>query len=423
MNLARLRAVALPALGTLAALIALLACAESSTTSNPDDGEQNQTDDDASIPKVTPEAGPDVEGGSTDRDASVRGTCSSGGFCTTPLPVSFPLFALAARDSEAWALGARGILRWDGGAWSHVYATTIDPTGAHHGVWTAKEDDVWVATDKKIVRYSKQGTTAPAFREYPNTLAVQGSWLDTSTNVLWEVVRQTDGLSAVHRFRDAVDDGVTAEDGAIPIWPAEGGSYRWSSIWGFGSTDVYVGGERCMIDDCTWSPWALRAAIAHYDGTTWSVTLLDEQQSLLGIVGTPGASEPRSLWLWVGYRTLYNPSTTSLRFVPIESDGSFGAPVVTKEMPMPPAEPSMKAPCSHVLGSMQSANAGWLSNGCLLYRWDGNDLEPTGTAINGIPVGRVNALQGSGAGVVWIAGEGLESGVGFAARRAGGSQP
>ncbi|AKU98754.1 hypothetical protein AKJ09_05418 [Labilithrix luteola] len=72
---------------------------------------------------------------------------------------------------------------------------------------------------------------------------------------------------------------------------------------------------------------------------------------------------------------------------------------------------------------MSSANEGWLSNGCLLYRWDGTSLAMTPTAINGAPVGRVNGLWGNAAGRAWIAGEGLESGVGFAARRTTGSQP
>jgi hypothetical protein len=420
MNVGRARGAVLPALGVFAALLAPIACAESNATSSPDDAEK--IGEDAAVPTPS-EAGTSTDARQPDQDASARETCSAGGFCTTPLPAAFPLLAVSALDADAWAVGTRGILRWDGTAWHHVHATTIDPSGAHDGVWIAKADDVWVATDRKVIRYSKQGGATPEFREFANELAVHASWLDASTNVLWEVVRQNSGQSAVYRFRDAAGGGLTSEDSGIPIWPAEGGSYRWSSIWGFGTSDIWVGGERCLVDDCTWSPWALRGAIAHYDGTSWSVTLLDEEQPVLAMFGTPGQAEPRRLWLWVGYRPLYNDATTSIRLVPIASDGSLGAPVMTKDMLMPPADPSMNAPCSHVVGSMPSANAAWLSNGCLLYRWDGATLDMTPTAVNGVPVGRVNALWGDAAGGAWIAGEGLESGVGFAAHRSAGSQP
>ncbi len=420
MNFGRARGAILRALGVIPALLVPIACAETDTTSRPD--EPTPVGEDAAAPAKDPEAGT-ADAGQPEQDASPRATCSPDGFCATPLPVSFPLLAVSALDESAWAVGTNGVLRWDGKAWHHVHPTMIDPSGAHHGVWTSKADDVWVATDRKVIRYSTQGAAAPEFRELATSFAVDASWLDASANVLWEVVRQNNGQSAVYRFGDAADGGLTSDDLGIPIWPSDGGFYRWSSVWGFGPSDIYVGGERCVLDDCTWYPWALRGAIAHYDGTSWTVTLLDEGKPVLGMFGTPGQANPRQLWLWVGYRALYNDSTTSIRLVPIASDGSLGAPLMTKDIPMPPASASMNAPCSHVVGSMPSASAAWLSNGCLLYRWNGTTLDVTSTAVNGVPVGRVNSLWGNAAGRAWIAGEGLESGVGFAALRAEGSNP
>ncbi|AKU98755.1 hypothetical protein AKJ09_05419 [Labilithrix luteola] len=335
MNVGRLRRAVLPALGVFAALVAPAACAENNETSNPNDTDNVQTDQDAAVP-TTPEAGNGADAGQPEQEASSRETCSAGGFCTTPLPATFPLLAVTALDADAWAVGTQGVLRWDGTAWNHVHATTIDPSGAHDGVWTAKADDLWVAADRKVIRYSKQGGAAAGFREFANDFAVNASWLDPSANALWEVIRQDDGQSAVRRFVDAPEGGLTVQDLGIPVWPAEGGSYHWSSIWGFGPSDVYVGGERCMVNDCTWASWALRGAMAHYDGTSWSVTLLDEGQSVMATFGTPGQAEPKRLWFWVGYRTLYNSSMTTIRLVPIASDGSLGDPIVTKDMPMPP---------------------------------------------------------------------------------------
>ncbi|OJY31364.1 MAG: hypothetical protein BGO98_14910 [Myxococcales bacterium 68-20] len=423
MNVGRVRGAVLPALGVVTALLAPVACAESNATSSLDDFENVPGGEDAAVPTTTTEAGTSTDAGRPDGDASSRATCSTGGFCVTPLPATFPLLGVSALDADAWAVGTRGVLRWDGTVWHHVHATTIEASGAHNGIWTAKADDLWVTTDRKVIRYSKQGGATQEFREFSNDLAVRASWLDASTNALWEVVRQNNGQSAVHRLRDAAGGELTREDTGIPLWSGDGGSYRWSSIWGFGSSDVYVGGEHCLVNDCTWAAWALRGAIAHYDGTSWSVTLLDERQPIHAMFGTPGQTEPRRLWLWTGYRPLYNPSTTSIRLVSIASDGSLGDPVMTKDMPMPPADPSVNAPCSHVVGSMQSANAAWLSNGCLVYRWNGTTLDVVPTAVNGVPVGRVSSLWGDAAGRAWIAGQGLESGVGFAALHTGGSNP
>jgi hypothetical protein len=422
MHVGWLRRALLPGLGALAALAAPVACAESGAAPNPAEYEREREEAGAPLPEAgTVDAGPPVE------DASPLDTCSPGGFCPAPMSAVFPLFAVTAQGADAWAVGSGGIVRWNGTSWTLVHPMSIDPSWAHDGIWMTKTDGLWVATTRKIVRYAKYGSAVPEFREFTNGFEVVASWADPASNVLWEVASQYNtngGRPGVYRFHDDGGGGLSTEDMSIPIWRAEGGAYRWKSIWGFGPNDVYVGGEMCPLNSCDWwSADALRGAIAHWDGTTWSIAILDAKQPVHAMFGTTGLAEPRRLWLGIGSLAGQNISVTSIRLVPVSSDGSVGDAIVSKDVLMNPSDSSMNAPCTHVVGSVHSSNAAWISNGCLVYYWDGAKLDVVRTAINGVPIGRVNGLWAGAAGHAWIAGEALERGVGFVAQRKAGGTP
>ncbi len=78
------------------------------------------------------------------------------------------------------------------------------------------------------------------------------------------------------------------------------------------------------------NPRTIRGAIAHYDGTGWSVTVLDDSQPVLEMYGTtpstptaPAVARPRLQ----SYGEACEPRT--LRLVPVGDDGSIGAPSTT----------------------------------------------------------------------------------------------
>ncbi|MDF2694381.1 MAG: hypothetical protein K0S65_2764, partial [Labilithrix sp.] len=108
-----------------------------------------------------------------------------------------------------------------------------------------------------------------------------------------------------------------------------------------------------------------------------------------------------------------------VRLVPIHDDGTIGAPLFSREH-----RPWLSSTCSFFLGSVISPTAAWLSDGCLVYRWNGTTLESTPTAIAGEPPGRIDGIWAANADDAWIVGRSSQNAglprerwSGFAARR------
>ena len=180
--------------------------------------------------------------------------------------------------------------------------------------------------------------------------------------------------------------------------------FEWESLGGFASNDVWVGGRQCL-NFCG----DQRGALAHYDGATWSITILDTSESVSTIVGTTDPDQPRRLWLGLGHE---------VALVPVEADGGVGAPLHTQTVMTDTYD------CSHLVGAAISPALAWLSNGCLVYRWNGTALDVMPVSPNGIPSAYVKGIWAGKSGEAWIVGESLTRGpnapkTGFTARREG----
>jgi len=449
-----MRSVVAPIVGALLAHAALFSCASSDEDVRP----APATPDGSTVPAA--EAG--VEDASTPEgdigDADARGRCSDGGFCYASLPLNVRnlVHVSASSMDDVWALSPDAVLRWDGASWSTAYGANNQGTAARFsGLWVSKKDDVWVlATDLdepdspvRIVRYSALDGQPPAFRER-SIASVPSPYGEPDVHPVFGVTPASDALwlldhrfpnppDGVIRFREESDGSVVSDRVSIPVEEGDGSTYRWSSLWTFSATDVYVGGSLCLAGH---DPWSGRCAtdffgpaedigvIAHYDGTSWSITSLGAG-AVLAMYGTKAAGQGRQLWLGVGAApaTPDRPffGAESVRLVPIGDDGTIGAPLFSQRH-----RPSTSSTCSFLFGSVISPSAAWLSDGCLVYRWNGTALEPTPTAIDGQPPGRIDGLWAASADDAWIVGRSSQSAGlprerwrGFAARRTKESAP
>lgn len=394
--------------GTAFALSLLFACANSEVASGP----PPSLAPDAG-PQVVPDAEPDAAD-VPDATAAVPGKCSRGGFCYVSMPVLAPLIAVSASSiDDAWMLpkDTQTILRWDGTSLKEVYeyTGTTPETITFRAIWAEKKDNVWaVATDEDryyIVRYAPTGGGPAVFREYPTeqlapiyTGIAWGNsvWGTPSSDALWVAAG-----SAILRFRDngsgsGSGSGALAVDRFVPL-SVTGGYYQWFSVWGFGDKDVYLGGGE-------YAGSVSRAAIAHYDGTAWSIKTFDSgNESVYSLRGTP-VGQPRQLWStrW------QDPRRSSTRILPIGAAGQLGEELLVSEMPA----------CNGRFGGAATPMDGWFSNGLLVCRWTGTKFEDVPTSVGGLPVvQQVNGVWAGSADDAWIVGASATGRGGFAALR------
>ncbi|MDF2697831.1 MAG: hypothetical protein K0S65_6214 [Labilithrix sp.] len=416
------------ALGAAAALLPFFACAESELVANAEEdagSEASTLDVSSTDDGATPDGGP---------DAPETETCSAGGFCQVPLPVKKPLLAVSAASfDDAWAIGKDFVIHWDGVSWKLVYQYSEydneDPQATFQGIWVAGHEDVWILGSTTLLRYSAiAGASAPTFRLAPSMGwgGGAGVGLFPTKDGFWRL-----GGSGVETYREEPDGGVVVVDGPTP--PIEG-----FSIWGFGPDDIWVGGQVCPPgEDCpSHLPELPYGAMAHYDGSDWSVELLERGQRISAITGITAPDQTRQLWIWTGLsREDPLPTKSALRLHSAQADGGIGTPLFTQPLitdgtGVSPEGTSAPMWCSRVVASVVSPSTGWFTNGCLVYRWNGTALEHVRTAIGGLPPGKVNGIWAASADDVWIVGESIPKGTGapptgFALRRtrADGGQP
>ncbi len=395
------------------AIAAPLACADSG--SEPERAEPVVPD-----ASILPDAAPSDTDVSVDADATIDAVaerCSSGGFCYEPLPLHAPLVAVSATSmNDAWAVGGDAVVRWDGSAWKTVYqhdAVTSGTTVSLRGVFASKTDDVWALgetpfPDRRfvVVRHVPGDGGAPVFRETLTEEPAEGDfwagWLTPSSDALWFLAS---GSSSVLRFRESTDGAIEIDRWSPQGETDEGTFVAWYGLWGFAADDVYMMGASCFFGACD-------SLLARYDGASWSVAKVDDPQIVTGMFGTRDPAQPRQLWL-----ESMDPSTgdRSLRLVPVSSDGGLGPPVLDRKLDG----------CGSLVGSAVGPAAAWLSDGCLVHRWNGTTLDVTPIAVGGEPPGRVNAVWAGSADDAWVVGTSLPyegpdlPELGFAARRGG----
>jgi len=315
------------------------------------------------------------------------------------------------------------LLRWDGTSLTQAYAYSgASPSNITFArIWAKKKDVVWAvaqASDEQLffVRYaSPVGGGAPAFRELAtqaSASAILSVWGQPAGDALWIVTDR-----GVLRVREDAG-GALVDDMSPPIGAEDTNQYSWRGVWGFGPDDIYVAGKVCPPDWC--EPADSRGVLAHYDGTSWSITTIESASELLSLHGTAPGSERQ---LWYDSRepqlssgpfgeTIYVDMTY---LVPVANEGQLGAPLYSRSMKDAPA-------CASRVGDMAAPSSGWFSGGLLVCHWTGTTFEPVKVALGERPiVEKVNGIWAGGEDDVWIVGAAVtRPGLparGFAARR------
>jgi len=400
------------------ALIGPFACAAGDDRTSPtgDDG-GSPVDGNVATESSMPDAAQDADAAG---DAIVQSHCSSGGFCYYPLPVQKPLSSLSASSvDDAWAMAEGAIVRWNGTVWSEVHRPPLPPTsGGPVAIWVTKSDDVWALSGGSLVRYSAKGGGAPSFRSFAlDSVAfaeVLSLWAAASPSS--DAVWVASGVESVLRVREAAQgsvDPLEIETMLPRSGPDDMDAYTWTHVVGFGPDDVYVAGAVCP-EGFNCRPPRNNAdpsgAIAHYDGTGWTIT--SREKPILAMSGARTPDGARRLWLVEGLDPGplgFGPWDASLQLVPVADDASLGAPLVTEALSISP----WGAGCDHLSVSAASAEKAWLSDGCLVHRWNGSALETMPTSIQNVARGRVNAIWAANPDEGWIVGEASPQGAGF----------
>ena len=150
-----------------------------------------------------------------------------------------------------------------------------------------------------------------------------------SADELWILKRYAGQL---RRMRELPDGSVVVDGVMPPVLAADPELYFvWESL-GFASNDVDVGGYQCLNIFCG----EQRGVFAHYDGATWSITILDTSERVSTICRHHDPGQPRRLWLGLG---------DEVELVPVEADGGVGAPLHTKTVMTDNYD------CSHLIGA------------------------------------------------------------------------
>ncbi len=430
---------ALSALSVLAS-VPFVACAASEARLDPDDVVPPPTGSPVPTVPTPPDAGTPDSDSDADAGADAR-RCTESGFCLEPLPLQRPLLAVSAASmNDAWAVARDAILRWDGTSWKTVYHHAgvggADPE--LFGVRATKHDDVWALAKGALIRYSARDGGAPDFREHrgsfrANTDETTSYWVDPASSELWIVNGGGWSAPMAYRYRETPEGALEEKsitDPAIGLpWVARDGAFLPRSIFGFAADDIYVGGAWCTRSCTSFPDWGeFDGAIAHYDGTSWSiVTTLGKGETVSGMYGTKASGGAQQLWAWVG-RDGWSSSGNELRLLSLpEEDGGAATVVARRSIRLGsgnghPKFDSFGNGCSYVLGSAAPPDGAWMSDLCFVYRWNGTSLETMSMLSNGVPLGTINGIWAGDDEEAWIVGEAprqLQSEIpaGFAARR------
>jgi hypothetical protein len=204
----------------------------------------------------------------------------------------------AISSTDVWVGGRQGYVgHWTGSTWQEFRPAAPDP----EAIWGAASNDVWVLYDSGL-RYHWNGT---ALMSLPNSqVRFLGAW-GTSANDVWgygETIIDNKYYPAVDHF-----DGTTWTRTVLP------GFGTVIAFWNSGPNDLYAvislnGTTRLMRGDgTTWTQvnaagtqvldvwgraandvWVVgkQAAIAHYDGSSWSASASGTTKHLGEIGGT-----------------------------------------------------------------------------------------------------------------------------------------
>lgn len=387
---------------SLSLAVGVFACASSEEASAPSEnvfappttleaGEASDAMTAADVPSMTP-----------------RNGCSNDGFCYVSVPSDAPLVAVSASAADdAWMAPASGgvLLRWNGTSIERVYEYDgIAPASLTYAtLWAEQHDNVWALArgsdgNVLVVRYASPPTGgAPAFRVLHTEVSSNSaltSWGTPDGDALW--VATSDGV-----FRIREDGSGAVVDDVSPV-PADDdpSGYFWEGIWGFAPDDVYVAGRGCTSRPCPLSVEEQHGALAHYDGTAWSLFPVAGARGVTSLRGTPPGIVHQ---LWYDFVEDVDAFTTiyHTELVPLGSDGAPGAVIHS-------ISSKFLDVCNSSRGQATALSTGWFSNSLLTCRWSGTQVTPVATVVDGRQMIRsVNAIWANGTDDVWLVGEAL----------------
>lgn len=370
--------------GALAA--ALVHCSANGTEGSPS-SPSGAPSNDAATEDATDAAEPSADAGDATVDADTdAGVCSADGWCRVSLPRADldlqALWAFAAND--AWAVGAGGMVHWDGATWSMVDAPDAGLEGLT-SLWSSSPNDLWgvARNQRRLVHGSRTSPTAPftwrqtTYDDGPTFTTLKG----VGSHDLWVLGNGNFGNVFLHAV---VPD--TGEAASAPAWTTVpiGYDYFYASsfavtenneLWatGFTSAAVVIHASRTDPDGDTWvwdqdldttgQPYA-------YFIDLWAPSAND-----IWAIGTPGFSYHRG------------PGADGATWKPIENHANLNA--------------------ASVWGS--SVNDVWtVGESGAVRHWDGTSWSLSRLAVDGIPNYRnLTSVHGSAADDVWAVGPGM----------------
>ncbi|MBC7897944.1 MAG: hypothetical protein H7066_21160 [Cytophagaceae bacterium] len=153
--------------------------------------------------------------------------------------------------TNVWAVGNGGvILRFDGSDWRNA---SVGPEFTNDAIWGSSSSDAWIVGPRTVLRYNGQGWPAHA-SPVLDSVQLTGGY----------------GTGPTNHWASSVAGGLLHFDGLQ--WtrlatPSLVGVGRIRNFWGTGASRIWgatVGG--------TFGP----GAVVHYDGTTWTIVARDD---------------------------------------------------------------------------------------------------------------------------------------------------
>ncbi len=229
---------------------------------------------------------------------STTGSCPVG-LVGEALPAAL-LSVWGTSASDVWAVGADDgtgplVIHYDGTSWSRVDTGT---TGDLWWVWGDSADSVWFSGDGgRVVHHTPStGVSVETVIADP-AIVLFGTW-GTAANHIWTVGTRTDGIGQSVAFVYDGTDWTGQTD--LPVEAAAGNVFK---VWGSSADDVWITGAKKLVASRdgtgTWTVHDIpeapplsgnttfltvsgcddeviavggsgNAAVARYDGTTWT---------------------------------------------------------------------------------------------------------------------------------------------------------
>ena len=256
--------------------------------------------------------------------------------------------AWAISANDAWAVGVNGTAwNWNGSTWT---PTTTGTTSTLTAVWAAASTDVWtLAQDSTVRRWGGSAWTTQSGAPAGPLVAIGGTsstdvWVSNGpgntgdagtgpptnmgqlfhfTGLGWQASQVPLGTATASWVEAiwAIDSGdVWAvgyqaemnEFATTTAFVANWNGTAWSlvdtqlstatsvataytSVWGTGSTDVWVAGSAAGEPE---GGIAKTATVAHWDGVVWKDETLTGDLATLSGTGALWGSGPNDVWLW-----------------------------------------------------------------------------------------------------------------------------